>query len=75
MPLRATRRGGKLVIVNLQRTPKDAKAALVVRARVDAVMARVARTLGVAVPPYVRVDRVRVRHVLLDGGMRVEVCE
>jgi len=73
MPLRATRRGGKLVIVNLQRTPKDAKAALVVRARVDAVMARVARTLGVAVPPYVRVDRVRVRHVLLDGGMRVEL--
>ncbi|KAG8466015.1 hypothetical protein KFE25_005585 [Diacronema lutheri] len=73
MPQRVTRRGGKLAIVNLQRTPKDGKAAIVVRARVDAVMARVARALGIDVPPYVRRDRVRVRRVLLECGRRSEL--
>lgn len=73
MPLRATRRGGKLAIVNLQCTPKDGKAALLVRARVDAVMARVARALAVEVPAYVRRDRVRVRCALLGCGLRFEL--
>lgn len=73
MPLRATRRGGKLAIVNLQRTPKDSKAALLIRARVDSVMARVASILGIEVPPYVRSDRVRVCVTPLDGGRRFEL--
>lgn len=73
MPTRATRNGGKLAIVNMQRTPKDGKATLCVRARVDAVMARVARALALEVPPYVRTDRVLVQQTLLDGGRRVRV--
>lgn len=59
MPTRATRRGGELAIVNLQKTPKDKRAAVVVRARVDGVMARVVRLLQVDVPPYERTDRLR----------------
>lgn len=62
MPTKATRRGGKLVIVNLQKTPKDRRAALVIRGRVDAVLARVMRALDLSVPPYVRTDRARLCH-------------
>ena len=51
---------GKLVIVNLQATPKDGKASLLVRARTDVVMAGVMRRLGLRVPEYVRRDRVTV---------------
>ena len=38
------------MIVNLQETPHDGAAALVVRARVDAVMERLCAALGVDVP-------------------------
>ncbi len=41
--------GGKMAIVNLQKTPKDKKAALVVHARSDQVMQRLMEGLGVAV--------------------------
>jgi hypothetical protein len=51
---------GKLVIVNLQATPKDGKASLLVRARTDVVMAGIMRRLGLRVPEYVRRDRVTV---------------
>ena len=40
----------RFVIVNLQETPHDGAAALVVRARVDAVMERLCAALGVEVP-------------------------
>jgi len=43
---RRARAGGRLVIVNLQRTPKDRRAALVIRARADCVMAGVMAALG-----------------------------
>ena len=51
---------GHLAIVNLQATPKDKKASLVIRARCDAVMALVARRLALCVPAYRRRDRIRV---------------
>ena len=51
---------GKLVIVNLQATPKDRMASLLVRAKTDVVMAGVMRRLGLRVPEYVRRDRVTV---------------
>ena len=57
LPLKAVRKGGKMAIVNLQKTPKDSKAALVIRARVDDVMSRVMRMLGMEIFDYVRVDR------------------
>lgn len=41
--------GGKLVIVNLQKTPKDRRAALVIRARADRVMRSVMGALGMRV--------------------------
>ena len=47
---RGERGPGKLVIVNLQRTPKDRLATLVVRARVDLVMESLCATLGVVIP-------------------------
>jgi mono-ADP-ribosyltransferase sirtuin 6 len=51
---------GKLVIVNLQETPKDRMATMLVRAKTDVVMAGVMRRLGLTVPEYVRYDRVNV---------------
>jgi hypothetical protein len=55
-PARPVRRlracaGGRLVVVNLQRTPKDRRAALVIRARADCMMAGVMAVLGLRVRP------------------------
>ena len=49
MPLRTVKAGGQLVIINLQKTPKDKKAALLIHARCDDVMGGVLRSLGL--PP------------------------
>uniref|UniRef100_A0A0A0K8C9 Deacetylase sirtuin-type domain-containing protein n=1 Tax=Cucumis sativus TaxID=3659 RepID=A0A0A0K8C9_CUCSA len=35
LPLKSLRGGGKIIIVNLQKTPKDKKASLVIHGRVD----------------------------------------
>lgn len=60
LPLRSVRGGGKMVIVNLQATPKDKKAALVIHARVDEVIAGIMQRLDLSIPPFVRVDRVMI---------------
>eukprot|EP00249_Psilotum_nudum_P020192 c27598_g1_i2 orf=1021-1890(-) len=57
LPLRCVRAGGKMVIVNLQATPKDNKAALLIRARVDEVIAGVMQLLNLSIPPFVHIDR------------------
>lgn len=74
LPLRATRtykslgkdQPGKLVIVNLQKTQHDNKAAksggLVIHARCDEVMALLARKLGMELPSFRRQDAVVVGH-------------
>ena len=49
--------------MNLQKTPKDRHAALVLHARCDDVMAGVMRHLRRPVPPYVRTDAIVMRHV------------
>jgi NAD+-dependent protein deacetylase sirtuin 6 len=54
--------GGKLVIVNLQRTPKDKKADLVISARCEEVMAALMRELAMPIPAFVREDTLLVRH-------------
>lgn len=41
--------GGKMVIVNLQKTPKDQKADLIIRSKVDLVMALLMQELGLQV--------------------------
>ncbi|KAK9835969.1 hypothetical protein WJX81_002387 [Elliptochloris bilobata] len=70
LPLRTVRKGGKLAIVNLQKTPKDRRAALVVRARADRVMAALMAALALRIPRYVRSDAVavHVRRTALRGA-------
>lgn len=45
--------GGKLAIVNLQKTPKDRRAALVLRARADRVMAALMAALALQACPKI----------------------
>ncbi|XP_068638263.1 NAD-dependent protein deacetylase SRT1-like [Aristolochia californica] len=59
LPLRCLRVGGKLVIINLQPTPKDKKASLVIHGLVDKVIAGVMHLLNMQIPPYVRIDLVQ----------------
>lgn len=55
--------GGKLVIINLQATPKDKKASLVIHGRADEVMRGVMANLAMSIPAYVREDSVNIGHV------------
>ena len=54
------RAGGKLVIVNLQATPKDSKAHLLLHGRTDKVMRILMELLREDIPDYVREDRVAI---------------
>lgn len=56
LPLKSLRSGGRVVIVNLQQTPKDKKASLVIHGLVDKVISGVMNHLNLRIPPYVRVD-------------------
>ncbi|XP_012464245.1 NAD-dependent protein deacetylase SRT1 isoform X1 [Gossypium raimondii] len=56
LPLKSLRGGGKIVIVNLQKTPKDKKASLVIHGFVDKVIAGVMELLNMKIPPYIRID-------------------
>ncbi|XP_021906115.1 NAD-dependent protein deacetylase SRT1 [Carica papaya] len=56
LPLKSLRGGGKIVIVNLQKTPKDKDASLVIHGFVDMVIAGVMDLLNLQIPPYVRID-------------------
>ncbi|KAL2245220.1 UNVERIFIED_CONTAM: NAD-dependent protein deacetylase SRT1 [Sesamum indicum] len=56
LPLKCLRGGGKIVIVNLQKTPKDKKASLVIHGLVDKVIAGVMNMLNMCIPPFVRID-------------------
>jgi mono-ADP-ribosyltransferase sirtuin 6 len=56
LPLKCLKGGGKIVIVNLQKTPKDKKANVVIHGLVDKVVAGVMESLNMKIPPYVRID-------------------
>ncbi|GMH05817.1 hypothetical protein Nepgr_007657 [Nepenthes gracilis] len=56
LPLKCLHGGGKIVIVNLQKTPKDKKASLVIHGFVDKVIAGVMNRLNLRIPPFVRID-------------------
>ncbi|KAE8733527.1 NAD-dependent protein deacetylase SRT1 [Hibiscus syriacus] len=56
LPLKSLSGGGKIVIVNLQKTPKDKKASLVIHGFVDKVIAGVMGLLNMQIPPYIRID-------------------
>ena len=59
--------GGKLVIINLQKTPKDKKASLVIHARCDEVMQQLMSQMQLPIPSYTRQDSVLVTHTLKKG--------
>lgn len=52
------------MIINLQKTPKDNKADLVIHAKCDAVMQQVMAQLQIALPAYTRQDAVYVSHTV-----------
>ncbi|CAK9148870.1 unnamed protein product [Ilex paraguariensis] len=56
LPLKSLRGGGRIVIVNLQKTPKDKKASLVIHGPVDKVVAGVMDLLNLGIPPFIRLD-------------------
>lgn len=60
LPLKCLRGGGEIVIVNLQKTPKDKKASLVIRGFVDKVIAGAMNLLNMQIPPFVRIDYVQI---------------
>ena len=54
LPLLTVKNGGKLVLLNLQKTPKDRQAHLRIQAPVDRVLMGVMAVLGLPVPPFTR---------------------
>ncbi|KAG0468251.1 hypothetical protein HPP92_017579 [Vanilla planifolia] len=68
LPLKSLSGGGRIVIVNLQPTPKDKKASLVVNGLVDKVIEGVMHLLNLRIPPYVRIDFVQI--VLIHAKRR-----
>ncbi|CAI9088220.1 OLC1v1022497C1 [Oldenlandia corymbosa var. corymbosa] len=56
LPLKCLRGGGKIVILNLQKTPKDKKACLVIHGFADKVIGGVMDELDMRIPPFVRID-------------------
>ncbi|KAH8247757.1 hypothetical protein KR038_009627 [Drosophila bunnanda] len=52
LPLKNLKRGGKLVICNLQPTKHDKKANLIISSYVDVVLSKVCKLLGVEIPEY-----------------------
>lgn len=61
LPLNTTRQGGKFVIVNLQKTPKNKAANIVIHARCDEVMQSVMNHMGRTIPCYDRWDHFQIR--------------
>lgn len=60
MPAQTVRAGGRLVVCNLQKTPLDKKAALVIHARCDDVMNMVMQSLGLQCPAFILRRHVRI---------------
>lgn len=60
LPLKSLSGGGRIVIVNLQATPKDKKASLIINGHVDKVIAGVMHILNLKIPPFVRIDFVHI---------------
>ncbi|XP_051213372.1 NAD-dependent protein deacetylase SRT1 [Lolium perenne] len=72
MPLMSIKNGGKVAIVNLQATPKDKKASLVIHGLVDKVIAGVMCILNLRIPPYIRIDFIQLllRHTVKKKCVR-----
>ena len=68
VPALAARPGARLVIVNLQQTPLDARADLVIRAKTDDVMSALFDALALPTPPPFRLRRALVVGTRRCGG-------
>jgi NAD+-dependent protein deacetylase sirtuin 6 len=75
LPLIAVRNGGKLVICNLQNTPKDRRSHMNIHASVDEIMSGVMAMLSIPIPCFERVIELctKVQHAADDGGAGLDV--
>ena len=71
IPLETARRGGNLVICNLQKTPLDDAATLCIYAKCDDIMKILMEKLGYLIPKWQMKKRVEVE--LTDEGKKVKV--
>ncbi|KAI8553018.1 hypothetical protein RHMOL_Rhmol06G0312600 [Rhododendron molle] len=69
LPLKCLRSGGKIVIVNLQKTPKDKKANMVIHGLVDKVIVGVIDQLNMRIPPFVRTDLLQ---IIFTQGLSID---
>lgn len=71
IPKRVAKRGGKLVILNLQKTPLDDLATLKIHTTCDQFMEEVMRHLEIEIPPFILNRRLRVtkndENLLIQG--------
>ncbi|KAK3669262.1 hypothetical protein LTR78_010869 [Recurvomyces mirabilis] len=67
------RRGGKLVVCNLQMTPLDGLASMRVWTRADELMVRVMGYLAVPIPSFILTRRLELRTVKKPRGFQVSV--
>lgn len=59
MPVNVKNNGGKIVMVNLQRTSIDKKCHLVIHERIDKVMEMLMQKLNIPIPDYQKIYRLR----------------
>ncbi|CAG9330416.1 unnamed protein product [Blepharisma stoltei] len=74
IPLETKKRGGKLVIVNLQRTPLDDSADMVINAFCDTVMEKLMGILNLEIPRFKIVRYLKVSKTADDGRSQI-ACE
>lgn len=74
IPFDMTQNGGKLVIVNLQKTPLDKHAELVIHGRIQNVMGILMEKLNIAIPEFKiqRYMRINFKETKFGGNMHVE---
>ncbi len=63
IPPLTKKHGGKLVIINLQKTPKDKQADMKIHGKSDIIMKLLMQHLSLSIPPFVRKDRLRYGHL------------
>jgi len=71
MPLACAERGGNLVIVNLQKTPIDDAATMVIHAKCDDVMKMLIAKMGYQIPVWQMKKRLEVS--LVEAGSKISL--
>ncbi|OMJ87670.1 hypothetical protein SteCoe_10597 [Stentor coeruleus] len=73
MPKKTSRKG-KLVIVNLQKTPLDSRAALKINALCDSVIQLLMQKLDLEIPPFKLVRRMQIKKTTESKGGETKDC-